>query len=79
MNALHFDSLSYANRLKAAGMEPQLAEVQAFAMADVLHVNMQDLATKQDVTQSDLATKHGFQVMQEGVQQEFQNVRNEMA
>jgi hypothetical protein len=32
MKALHFDSLTYANRLKSAGMESGLAEVQASAM-----------------------------------------------
>ena len=32
MNATNFDSLSYANRLKAAGMDAGLAEVQASAM-----------------------------------------------
>lgn len=34
---------------------------------------LQDLATKQDVTQSDLATKHGFQVtMETSLRQEMQ-------
>jgi len=33
MNTLTFDTLKFANRLKAAGMEPRLAEEQAVVMA----------------------------------------------
>ncbi len=51
MNALHFDSLSYANRLKAAGMDAGLAEVQASAMTEVIQGQSQDLSTKQEVQQ----------------------------
>jgi hypothetical protein len=51
MNALHFDSLTYANRLKAAGMEAGLAEVQASAMTEVIQGHFQTLSTKQEVQQ----------------------------
>ncbi len=51
MNALHFDSLSYANRLKAAGMDAGLAEVQASAMTEVIQGQSQNLSTKQEVQQ----------------------------
>ena len=49
MNILNFDTLKYANRLKAAGMDPLLAEEQAAAMAEVLEINLQNLATKSDL------------------------------
>ena len=51
MNATNFDSLSYANRLKAAGMDAGLAEVQASAMTEVIHGHLQTLSTKQEVQQ----------------------------
>jgi len=51
MNALHFDSLTYANRLKSAGMESGLAEVQASAMTEVIQGHFQTLSTKQEVQQ----------------------------
>ena len=51
MNATNFDSLSYANRLKAAGMDAGLAEVQANAMTEVIHGHLQTLSTKQEVQQ----------------------------
>lgn len=49
MNILNFDTLKYAKRLKAAGMDPLLAEEQAAAMAEVLEMNLQNLATKSDL------------------------------
>ena len=49
MNILNFDTLKYAKRLKAACMYSLLAEEQAAAMADVLEINLQNLATKSDL------------------------------
>ena len=49
MNILNFDTLKYAKRLKAAGMDSLLAEEQAAAMAEVLEINLQNLATKSDL------------------------------
>ena len=51
MNATNFDSLTYANRLKAAGMDAGLAEVQANAITEVIHGHFQTLSTKQEVQQ----------------------------
>ncbi|MFZ5487312.1 MAG: DUF1640 domain-containing protein [Pseudomonadota bacterium] len=48
MSAITFDTLKYANRLKAAGMEPRLAEEQAEALADAL-TEQTPLATKADL------------------------------
>jgi len=49
MIAITFDTLKYANTLKAAGIKPDQAEAQAKALADVLEVNLKDLATKGDL------------------------------
>ena len=49
MNILNFDTLKYAKRLKAVGMDPVMAEEQAAAMAEVLEINLQNLATKPDL------------------------------
>lgn len=56
MSAITFDTLKYANRLKAAGMEPRLAEEQAEALADALTEQTQ-LATKTDLVELRMATK----------------------
>ena len=47
MNAPVFDTLKFANRLKAAGVTPEQAEAQAQAIVEA--VGASDLATKADV------------------------------
>ncbi|MDR2212949.1 MAG: CCDC90 family protein [Pseudomonadales bacterium] len=49
MTALTFDTLKYANHLKAAGVPPEQAEAQASALSDVLEVNFKELVTKGDL------------------------------
>lgn len=49
MAALPFDTLKFARRLKDAGMDARLAEEQAEAIAEALQVNLENLATKQDL------------------------------
>lgn len=54
------DTLSYANRLKTAGLDPKIAETHAEANAEMVAVLLDNgLATKQDLrlTQSDLERK----------------------
>ena len=47
MTTITFDTLKFANRLKAAGMEPRLAEEQAGAMAEVLEHHAKASVTKE--------------------------------
>lgn len=49
MSALTFDTLKFARRLQAAGMEQRLAEEQAEALAEALEANLENLATKADI------------------------------
>jgi hypothetical protein len=49
MTAITFDTLKYANTLKAAGIAPEQAEAQAVALSDVLEVNLKELSTKGDI------------------------------
>ena len=44
-----FDTLKFANTLKAAGVPGQQAEAQAVAFAEVIQVNFKDLVTKEDL------------------------------
>lgn len=46
-----FDTLKFANTLKSAGVPDKQAEAQAMAFAEIIHVNMKDLATKDDLNQ----------------------------
>jgi hypothetical protein len=49
MSAITFDTLKYANTLKAAGIAAEQAEAQAAALSDVLEVSTRELATKADI------------------------------
>src|SRR5947199_1259507 len=44
-----FDTLKFANTLKAAGVPPAQAEAQAVAFAEVVQANFKELATREDV------------------------------
>src|SRR6266404_3790607 len=45
-----FDTLKFANTLKAAGVPDKQAEAQAVAFAEVIQVNFKDLVTKDDLS-----------------------------
>jgi hypothetical protein len=51
MAVIAFDTLAYANKLKKAGMEDKLADIQSEETAKILG----DLATNQLATKSDLS------------------------
>ena len=47
MTVITFDTLKYANTLKAAGVP--LAQAEAVALSEVLEVNLKNLVTKEDL------------------------------
>jgi len=49
MAAITFDTLKYANKLKAAGAESQIAEAEAEALAEVFELNLKEVATREDL------------------------------
>ncbi len=50
MAAIAFDRLKYSKRLKDAGVSDKQAEAEAEALAEVLEINLKDLASKDDLT-----------------------------
>lgn len=63
-----FDTLAYANKLKAAGLAAPVAEAQAEAAADMVAGLLDDtLATKQDI-----------QEVRTGLRQDIAEVRTEL-
>lgn len=44
-----FDTLKFANTLKAAGVPEKQAEAQAVAFAEVMQVNFKELVSKEDL------------------------------
>ena len=45
-----FDTLKFANTLKAAGVPEKQAEAQAAAFAEIIQLNFKELVTKEDLT-----------------------------
>ena len=72
MKAANFDSLSYANRLKAAGMDGDLAEVQASAMTEVIQDHFHSLSTKQEVQQLSLDLRKEIQLQGQELRKDMQ-------
>ena len=78
MKAANFDSLTYANRLKAAGMDGGLAEVQASAMTEVIQDHFHSLSTKQEVQQLSLDLRKEMNLMGQDLRKEIQLLRMEV-
>lgn len=55
MPAIAFDTLHYVKRLQEAGVSAKQAEAQADVLSEVMSLNPDKLATKEDV--KDMATK----------------------
>lgn len=49
MATITFDTLRFANTLKEAGVPPGQAEAEAKALSEIFEVNLQELATQQDL------------------------------
>ena len=49
--AFTFDTLKYANRLKAAGAESLIAEAEAEALAEVFELYLKEVPTREDLKQ----------------------------
>ena len=47
MTTITFDTLKFANTLKAAGVPPAQAEAEAVALSEALEVNLKDLVSKE--------------------------------
>ncbi len=63
MTALTFDTLKFANRLKAAGVSPGHAEAEAEALSEVFEANTSALATKQDLREYESAIRADLQLL----------------
>lgn len=51
MSTITFDTLKFANKLKAAGVPAQQAEAEAEALSDVFEANLNELVTKETLRQ----------------------------
>ena len=57
MNIAPFNTLKYANTLKAAGVPDKQAEAEAEALSEILSSNIKELATKEGLATVEAALK----------------------
>ena len=74
MKTMRLDTLSYANRLKSAGMASALAEEQAMVMSEVLDSNLSPLATRTELQSMEKALRGEIQAVEIALRGEIQNV-----
>ena len=77
-----FDTLKFANTLKAAGVPDKQAEAQAAAFAEVIQINLKELVAKEDLTRAmdDLRKdlKHEIKESEQRLNSKIDLVRSEM-
>ena len=73
-----FDTLKFANTLKAAGVPEKQAEAQAVAFAEVVQANFKELVTKDDLklTKDDL--KKELEDLRKDLRKESSDVKTEL-
>ncbi len=73
-----FDTLKFANTLKAAGVPSQQAEAQAVAFAEVIQLNFKDLTTKDDLTTTEKAVRADLAATEKTLRQETAQLGKEL-
>jgi hypothetical protein len=68
MATVTFDTLKFANRLKAAGVPEKQAEAEAEVLAEVLAISLKELATKGDL-----------KLLEASLRQQMAEMRQQMA
>ena len=67
-----FDTLKFANTLKAAGVPDKQAEAQAVAFAEVIQLNFKELVTKDDLAR-------GLDDLRKDVRHELKDLEQRLA
>ncbi len=73
-----FDTLTFANTLKAAGVPEKQAEAQASPFSEVIQGNFKELASKNDVERSTKSNKTDLEQTAKDIRRELHDVRDEL-
>jgi len=71
MATLSFDTLRFANRLKAAGIPSAQAEAEAQALSEVFGAGLQQVATQQDVIDAGSALRRELRELELRIEARF--------
>lgn len=73
-----FDTLKFANTLKAAGVPDKQAEAEAVAFAEVFQINFRELVTKADLDQVVKELKRDIADLRNELRREIADLRTEL-
>lgn len=73
-----FDTLKFANTLKAAGVPDKQAEAQAAAFAEIIQANFKELVTKEDLQQAVADLRREGTDTRDELKREMADVRDEL-
>jgi ribosome recycling factor len=73
-----FDTLKFANTLKAAGVPDKQAEAQAVAFAEIIQVNIGALTTKEDLDRASKTSKADLEQTAKDIRQDIKSLRDEL-
>lgn len=63
MTAITFDTHAYIKELKAVGFTEEQAEVQAKTLSSIFNANLDELATRRDLKELELANKRDIELL----------------
>jgi len=75
MNAITFDTLAYAKKLRETGVSEAQAEVQAETLASVID---EQLASSRDLRELELNLKRDLKELELNLKHDIENVRNDI-
>ena len=78
MSAVAFDTLKYAEALKAGGVPEAQAKAQAAALADALQQGVMGLATKGDIAELRMATKADIAELKAALEARFAPLESDL-
>ena len=73
-----FDTLKFANTLKAAGVPDKQAEAEANAFAEIIQIQVKDLATKADLDRQSEGLNREIGDSKKDLKQEIAEVRKDL-
>ena len=73
-----FDTLKFANTLKAAGVPDKQAEAEANAFAEIIQIQVKDLATKADLDRQSEGLNREIAEVKKDLKQEIAEVRKDL-
>lgn len=78
MSTIAFDTLKFSRRLKEAGVPERQAEAEAEALAEVLEVNLKELATAADMRHAEDRVEARIALLEQRLEGRFTELEQRM-